>query len=945
MSQIIGSIYEIIGKLGEGGGGKVYLANHLNLKKRVVIKADKRDIAIREDLLRREVDVLKELRHSYIPQVYDYFIEDNVSYTVMDYIDGDSMKLALERKTCFSQPDVIHWAIQLLDALSYLHSPTHGDPPKGYVHSDIKPANIMLRPNGDVCLIDFNISLAIGIETVVGRSDGYSSPEHYGYDYSTKSNSINYEKTELLDDKTERLTDTSKNNLYSYTSSKRIIIPDARSDIYSLGATLYHLLSGCRPAKDAKEVVPLSKLQFSPPLVDIITKAMNPNPDLRYQSAEEMLQAFYDLWDKDPRLLRQKRQLVIGSVILSAMLAAGILSIFAGLRQSERLQTAQVLAAQSADYLSVGDVDSAIDSALSALLDSPGAFDIPYTAQAQFALTNAIGVYDLSDSFKPYLTIELPSAPFKILKTPDEMRLIVAYAYEIAIYDIKSGELLKTLPTLESALCEIEFLDETKIIYAGIEGLTAYDISADKVMWTANPATAIAISGDKTIVAAICRDESKISFYDTSTGSLISFRDLHDRHLNIPLNDRFADSMRDVFELNDDGSMCAVSLTGGCLNVLDIYNEFNDLYIYEASDYSVFDGEFIGSKFVYTAYGSKESVFKIVDLVTDMELGSYNGNAPMTLLKRNGELYLSQGGAVVKINPSDFSQIPIAHTENSDITSFDVSDRYVISATGDGFSAFSMGVRLIQTEEREAAPDFVLAAQNYIVLANRNSNVIEILKLKDYGDVKLMDYDPRITHNEARLAANGSVMLFSINGFTILNQDGSEKCSVELPDSDKIYDQQYRHDGDYLEVTYYSGKIVNYSASDGKIISESEISPPDDSLDEQLETKSYIIISPLHGVPTVIRKDNGKQIASLRSDDYLTYVTEAGEYLVAQYISTDGNFYGVLMNDKCEEIAILPRLCDITNDALIFDFPSGNIKASPIYSLDELKVMAKNYRN
>ena len=945
MSEIIASTYELIGQIGSGGGGTVYLANHLRLGKKVVLKADKRKITTRPELLRREVDVLKELHHEYIPQVYDFFVENDTVFTVMDYIDGESLDKYLKQGMRFDQPLVIKWAIEILKALSYLHSPTHGDPPRGYVHSDIKPANIMLRPNGDICLIDFNISLAIGEENIVGGSPGYASPEHYGLDNSFSGQTASAVSAEITatayyDGRT--LTMPTRTGTSGSSSVKKIVVPDARSDIYSLGATLYHLLSGKRPAKDAKEVEPLSKSEFSALLVNIITKAMNPNPDLRYQT-DEMLQAFYDLWDKDPRILRQKRRLIIGSAVLSVMLLAGGLTVFAGLRQMERLQTAQVLAADSASALSAGDVETALDKALSALVDDPGAFDIPYTPEAQLALTNALGVYDMSDSFKPYATINLPAAPFRVIKSPDETKLIVTYAYELAIYDIQSGEKLASLPTLESALCEVEFLSDNVILYAGADGLTAYDFESDKTLWTAAPATAIAVSGDKTMAATIYKNESRINFYDTSTGELISFRKL-DGHLNIPENDRFADAMRDVFELNSDGSRCAVSLNGGALWVLDIYNKFNDLYIYETSDFTVFDGEFAGDVFAYSAYGNK-SVFGAVDVRTGRKLGELNANAPISVSNHDGEIYITQNDTVVKIDMTTFEQSPAAYTENKDVTSFDVSDKYVISATGDGFSVFSLGAGLVQSEEREAAPDFVITAGDYIALANRSDTVIDLMKLTDYGDAKLLDYDPRLEHSEARLSSDGSVMLFSIKDFTILNSDGSVRVSVDLPDSDKIYDQQYRHDGDYLEVTYYSGKVVSYSAKDGKIISETETAPPDESLEEQFETEKYIINAPLHGAPEVISKTTDKKIAELRADDYLTYITETDGYIIAQYIRTDGYFYGVLMYQDLSEIAILPRLCDISDGRLIYDFPNGNLKTSPIYSLNELKEMAKNYGN
>lgn len=187
MSQVIAGIYEIEKQIGAGGGGIVYKGRHLRLEKQVVLKADKRTLSTGTDVLRREVDMLKSLSHTYIPQVYDFVQEDGVVYTVMDFIDGESLDKLLARKQKITQPQIIGWACQLLQALSYLHS----RPPHGILHGDIKPANIMLRPGGDVCLIDFNIALALGEDGAVkvGFSRGYASPEHYGADYIRENRS------------------------------------------------------------------------------------------------------------------------------------------------------------------------------------------------------------------------------------------------------------------------------------------------------------------------------------------------------------------------------------------------------------------------------------------------------------------------------------------------------------------------------------------------------------------------------------------------------------------------------------------------------------------------------------------------------------------------------------------------------------------------------------
>ena len=91
MTEVIAGTYELKNKIGSGGGGVVYLAEHLRLGKKVVLKADKRKITTRPEILRREVDALKDLKHTYIPQVYDFFVEDETVYTVIDYVEGESL--------------------------------------------------------------------------------------------------------------------------------------------------------------------------------------------------------------------------------------------------------------------------------------------------------------------------------------------------------------------------------------------------------------------------------------------------------------------------------------------------------------------------------------------------------------------------------------------------------------------------------------------------------------------------------------------------------------------------------------------------------------------------------------------------------------------------------------------------------------------------------------
>ena len=173
---VLNDTYVIRERIGSGGGGVIYLAYHRRLQTDVVIKQIRDDIRSFVDV-RAEVDLLKSLRHSFLPQVYDFLEYEDGIYTVMEYIPGQNLLEALKRNGPVPEKMALVWAEQLTDALVYLHS---RKPP--VIHSDIKPANIMLTPEGSICLIDFNISMsgAGGRKKTIGVSPRYSPPEQYG---------------------------------------------------------------------------------------------------------------------------------------------------------------------------------------------------------------------------------------------------------------------------------------------------------------------------------------------------------------------------------------------------------------------------------------------------------------------------------------------------------------------------------------------------------------------------------------------------------------------------------------------------------------------------------------------------------------------------------------------------------------------------------------------
>jgi serine/threonine protein kinase len=244
---VLNSRYEIEGQLGKGGMGTVYLARDLTLRIQVAVKENLNTNPEAERQFRREASLLASLRHPNLPRVTDHFILDEKQYLVMDFIDGEDLETRCARQTPTIN-EVLGWADSIIDALIFLHS---RQPP--VIHRDIKPANIKLQPDGNLMLVDFGIAKIFDkSETTTGArglTPGYSPPEQYG-GAST----------------------------------------DHRSDQYSLGATIYNMLSGERPIDSIERMFnrvklkPLTELRLNvPEHVDrAVLKSLTLDPNNRF---------------------------------------------------------------------------------------------------------------------------------------------------------------------------------------------------------------------------------------------------------------------------------------------------------------------------------------------------------------------------------------------------------------------------------------------------------------------------------------------------------------------------------------------------------------------------------------------------------------------------------------------------------------------------------------
>lgn len=247
--------YRIEETLGQGGMGAVYRARDENLGMEVAVKEN---LYFAEEFTRqfsREANILATLRHPNLPRVFDHFeISGQGQYLVMDYIEGEDLRQRMDRLGILSEKEMIILGAGICDALEFLHTRT---PP--IFHRDIKPGNIKINPEGGVYLVDFGLAkIAEGSQaTTTGAramTPGYSSPEQYG---------------------TART--------------------DARSDIYSLGATLYAALTGAisedglARAMQRADLTPVRKRnpKISRRLAQVIEKALEVHPEDRYQTADE----------------------------------------------------------------------------------------------------------------------------------------------------------------------------------------------------------------------------------------------------------------------------------------------------------------------------------------------------------------------------------------------------------------------------------------------------------------------------------------------------------------------------------------------------------------------------------------------------------------------------------------------------------------------------------
>ena len=298
--------YEIWKEVGRGGMSIVYLARDNRLNKQWAVKEIKNDGSKSTKTLlkglEREANILKNVDHPVLPRIVDIINQEGVIYVVMDFIEGETISDRLKKEGAQPQELVIEWGLQLASALDYLHNM---NPP--VIYRDMKPSNVMIKPEGGVKLIDFGTAKEYDVEnnadTTALGTRGYAAPEQFG--------------------------DSKGRGIYN---------TDERTDIYNLGATLYHIVTGMNPCEPPYEIRPIREWNpaLSSGLEKILLKCTQADPKDRYQNCSELMYALehYNELDDAYRKKNKHKMAAFASTAVLAV-AAGVTSLvgYSGLQK------------------------------------------------------------------------------------------------------------------------------------------------------------------------------------------------------------------------------------------------------------------------------------------------------------------------------------------------------------------------------------------------------------------------------------------------------------------------------------------------------------------------------------------------------------------------------------------------------------------------------------
>lgn len=289
--DILDKNYRIVKLLGRGGTGNVYLAENIKVGRQWAIKEINLSKAPRASLL-AEVEILRKLDHKSLPRIVDLIELEDFIYIIEDYFEGTTLKEIITNRDICTEKNVLKWARQLCEILIYLHNIK----PNAIIYRDMKPGNIIIDTECNAKLIDLGIAREHKADqdgdTVYIGTRGYAAPEQYSGSNQT----------------------------------------DARTDVYGLGATLYHVITGLHPNAPPYQMSPIRCINnaLSAELEAIISKCTQIDPNSRYHRVTELLNEIVNLEEKKYSNNKVDEQIKSSHFISTKLIVIGSLSFRAG---------------------------------------------------------------------------------------------------------------------------------------------------------------------------------------------------------------------------------------------------------------------------------------------------------------------------------------------------------------------------------------------------------------------------------------------------------------------------------------------------------------------------------------------------------------------------------------------------------------------------------------
>ena len=951
--------------------------------------------------IKRKIGWLQALKHKGIAEFIDWIPDfpNNRSYIVMQYIEGRGLNQELaDSEEPFSQARVLNWALQLLDAMQYLHS-------QRYIIGALDPSNIVLTSEDNVCLVDFKYLSDI--------RDTFRDGVKYHGGYP----------------------DTPEGN--------QALENGQREDIRYLGATLFELLTKQKPGGLSLEErkTALSTRHVADSLSEIISKAMSDNVENRYASATEMKRDLQALPTKDRHTRSQMISLGLTLFTAAVMFLWGIASLINGNEQIARYEEMKTQANDSVESLENGQYTEALSYAREAVRQDGDAPPVP--PEAWNAMTDAVSAYDYAPGYRPYRSdFDLRGRPLDARFSTDGNRIAVLVedssaspsAKRIQIFDLRSEpdkdtlkvKALVTLTASYSPASTFDFLDNDTFLYAGKDdesgeyAVRCYSLSENRELWrgpedSADRATpvSIAISADGSMVVSLRWDKPFAYLYNAQDirNSVTNCETIW--FLRRPISADTPSSVplaRDnLCALSADGRYLAVSFSDGGLGYYDLsvpspeegYHE-----IIDNSAYLHFEGGFYRQMysddasyddwFFYAASTTNQpssdtfiqSQGDLIRLSTHEKLLSPQTNTPIHVQTDENGIYCSVGTWLYHANTKD----PDVGVEWDYLREEETTIRLLRHAAGRLLVVTENRLVFVYHEDgawrvKIAEGPFSIAglSEQYAFLAARDNSTLSVLRWIDQrerGAQEILTYNAEDETDEytyyaplgAHVRADGvTAMLYRSTGFRVYDLEtetridgnpGEDETPFEREGQKReaqrlIYQRFPVLEGDPAQEclkVIYADEVEFYSAGGDKLSSRAR-RPEDDTV--IFLTGFYHVKQNIGGsveIRNAASPDTDEPLWRLSNNHTLYDASQAGDYLILSLGTDSKEFYSLLLDKNLDVIAKLPEPCEASpnesastdtkrNATLIFNDMQGHLLKGPLYTLEGLREIAINWRN